>query len=393
MLIRQYEAATLVHMQLHLHGALLLKREQVVVRIHDLSTCGRLNHPRSDSTWLVGLQREYTVIDVVIHRDDERLEVLDDLVNVFHDPLNGLMLVYNAVGPKGPNRRAAKRRQQHPSHRVSERMAETTLEGLDHELSRSCTFARIDGFDTLRQHESGQIYLHIVLLSAPVTPTLRRGPANALLRVELHDQLLLYRERYVGTRRCSHHTSDTLLLVERQPIKQRRARTRLEGGLDRQERLRLGPHRNLVAGRHTKARYVHRPSVHLNVTMSDDLTGLTTALSEAHPEDDVVQPGLERDEQVLTRHARDVVRMFEEAPELPFTQSVNPLHLLLLAELHRVARLLAATLLCRTVLTGRVRAALDRALLGVALLTLQKQLSTFTTAELANGSSITSHVV
>jgi hypothetical protein len=44
-------------------------------------------------------------------------------------------------------------------------------------------------------------------------------------------------------------------------------------------------------------------------------------------------------------------------------------------------------------LTGRIRTPVDRALLGVALLSLQEKLLAFAAAELADGTGVTSHGV
>ena len=136
----------------------------------------------------------------------------------------------------------------------------------------------------------------------------------------------------------------------------------------------------------------HDPAVDLDVTMTDQLTRLAPTLGEAHPENDVVQAALERDQQVLTRDARDVVRVLEEVPELLLVKPIDSLHLLLLTQLHRVVRLLAATLLRGAVLTWRVRASLDGTLLGVALLSLQEELLAFAAAEPADGSCIARHL-
>ena len=99
---------------------------------------------------------------------------------------------------------------------------------------------------------------------------------------------------------------------------------------------------------------------------------------------------LEKHQKVLTRHALLAVRVIEERTELLLVQSIHPLHLLLLAKLIGVVRLLPATRLGRPMLPRRIRAPVHRALLRVALLTLQEQLLTFASAELADRSCISS---
>jgi hypothetical protein len=67
---------------------------------------------------------------------------------------------------------------------------------------------------------------------------------------------------------------------------------------------------------------------------------------------------------------------------LPFEQLVIPASLLLLAQLLTVLRLAHAP---SSVLTGRIRASLDAALLGQAALALQEELLPLTAALLALG--------
>ena len=71
--------------------------------------------------------------------------------------------------------------------------------------------------------------------------------------------------------------------------------------------------------------------------------------------------------------------------------AVDPLDLLLLAQLLRVLRRLAAARRGLAVLAGRVRTALDRALLGEALRALEEQLRAFAAALAAAGSGIARH--
>jgi hypothetical protein len=74
--------------------------------------------------------------------------------------------------------------------------------------------------------------------------------------------------------------------------------------------------------------------------------------------------------------------------ELTLQESVDPLDLLLLAELKAVAEDLGAA---TAVLTGRVIAPLDRALVLETTIALQKELHALTPAEPADGIGITSH--
>src|SRR5690606_10256627 len=177
------------------------------------------------------------------------------------------------------------------------------------------------------------------------------------------------------------------------PLGQRGPGAGLQARLDREQVLGRRLDGDLVAGPHVIARDVHDPAVYLDVPVPHELPRLAPALTEAEPEDDVVEPRLERDEEVLARHAGHLGRPLEEVPELLLVQPVDPLHLLLLAELHGVLGLLAPALLRGAVMARRVGPTVDGALLRVALLALQEQLLAFTPAELADGSGMTRHVV
>ena len=74
-------------------------------------------------------------------------------------------------------------------------------------------------------------------------------------------------------------------------------------------------------------------------------------------------------------------------------QSVNPLHLLFLTKLDGVVGLLAPARVRGTVLTRRVSATFDAALLRVALLSLQEELLPLAAAESTNCSGVSSHTV
>src|SRR5262249_17785962 len=109
----------------------------------------------------------------------------------------------------------------------------------------------------------------------------------------------------------------------------------------------------------------------------------------AEPVDPVVQPPLEELQQRDAGDAARPLRRLEVAPELILEHAVDALHLLLLAQLQAVARELRLPRLA--VLAGREVALFDGALLGVAALTLQKQLHRLAAAQTANRSDITRH--
>jgi hypothetical protein len=118
--------------------------------------------------------------------------------------------------------------------------------------------------------------------------------------------------------------------------------------------------------------------------MPNKLPRLIPARRKAETKDHIVQTGLEGDQEVLTCHPILVRCTLEEIPELLLQKPVHPLDLLLLTELNRVLRLLLPASLSWAVLSGRIGAALHRALLGVALLPLQEQLLPLAAAKLTD---------
>src|SRR5262245_3059718 len=122
------------------------------------------------------------------------------------------------------------------------------------------------------------------------------------------------------------------------------------------------------------------------MTVAHELSRLGPRRREAKAVDDVVEAPLEK---LQERHAGDPARalgLLEVGAELILEHAVNALDLLLLAQLQAVARQLRLTRLA--VLPRREVALLDRALLRVAALALQKELHRLTTAQPAHWSDI-----
>src|SRR5690606_14943177 len=220
------------------------------------------------------------------------------------------------------------------------------------------------------------------------------GPpcAGRLLRVELDDQLLLDGQRDVRPPRPLEQPPRPRRLVHCQPRNRLRPALRLQRRLHGEQILRGRLDPNLVARPRLVARDVDDPAVHLHVPVPDELPRLLPARRKAHPVHHVVQASLQRDQQVLTRHARLLRRTVEQVPEVPLGDPVDPLDLLLLPELLRVVGCLAPPRLRETVLPRRVVAPLDRALLRVALRPLQEQLLPLAAAKLADRTRVASHV-
>src|SRR6185437_15527650 len=112
------------------------------------------------------------------------------------------------------------------------------------------------------------------------------------------------------------------------------------------------------------------------------LAGLVAAGRETGTVDDVVEAALEDAQQVLAGAARLAAGLLVVAAELLLKDAVDAGALLLLAHLHQILAVLAAT---AAVLTRGVGTVLDRALRRVALAALEEQLRLLTTAALAVG--------
>ena len=124
--------------------------------------------------------------------------------------------------------------------------------------------------------------------------------------------------------------------------------------------------------------------------MANQLARLGARGAKTHAVDHVVETALQQLQQRLAGDAAaGAVGLGEVAAELVFEHPIDALDLLLLAQLDGVADHLR--LAQAAVLPGGHVALFDRALLGVAALTLEEQLHALTAAQAANGSVISSH--
>src|SRR5262245_35200731 len=110
--------------------------------------------------------------------------------------------------------------------------------------------------------------------------------------------------------------------------------------------------------------------------MPDQLPRRRPRGGDPQPVDDVVEAALQRLQQVLPGDAGLARRTLEIVAELPLAGAVDALRLLLLAQLHAVVGLfLRASILA--VIARRVRPALDRTFVGLALRALEEELDGF----------------
>src|SRR6185312_15463882 len=147
-------------------------------------------------------------------------------------------------------------------------------------------------------------------------------------------------------------------------------------------------HRDDVVRLDLVARDVDPAAVDVEVAVADELARLRARGREAEPVDDVVEPRLEHPQQLLAGHARALRGLGVVGAKLLLEETVVAARLLLLAQLQQVLALLDPA---AAVLPRRIRAALDRALLGQTALALEEELHTFTAADAALGAGVAGH--
>ena len=218
----------------------------------------------------------------------------------------------------------------------------------------------------------------------------RQAAPGVSLRVELDDQLLLDRHGDVLARRRGPHRALERRLVQLQPARDAAPVHRLDGLGDAGHLLAAIADVDDVAGAQLVGGDGDLAAVDAEVAVLHQLARLVAAVGEAEPEHGVVEPELEPAEQVLAGAPLGGGGAREGVPEARLEQAVHALDLLLLAQLDAVLAELDATL---AVLSGRVRTALDGALVRVAAVALQVHLQILAAAEPADAFGVTSHCV
>src|SRR5688500_5031089 len=227
------------------------------------------------------------------------------------------------------------------------------------------------------------------------TPRIRRFtiyhlPSSIpLLAIQLDDQLLLHGQVDLRPGRQRLDPAGHRGGVEREPLGDPAALHFFHRVYDRRRLGAGAAHGHRVASLELVRRDVHLAAVHHEVAMAHELARLRAGGGEAEPVDHIVHPPFEELQQRLARDAARAIGDLEVAPELVLEHPVDTLDLLLFTQLETVADELRLPQLA--VLSGRQIALLDRALLRVAALSLEKQLHAFTTAQTADRSDVTSH--
>src|SRR5438093_3137006 len=218
----------------------------------------------------------------------------------------------------------------------------------------------------------------------------RLQPADTvLLRVEFDDELFLNGQADVFAFRKIEHRAAELLGIQLQPRRNASAASRFHGLADLVILAALFTDLNHFALPDLVRGDVVLLSVHLDVSVPDQLPRLCARSGKSERVNDVVQTQLELAEKIVAGNAVLLRGAPEIQTELPFQQAVNALDLLLLTKLQAIAQDFGTT---PAMLTGGVVAALDGALVFEATVPFEEQLHALTPAQPANGIGVTSHL-
>src|SRR5688500_2572222 len=362
-------AAAALDLERHRQLGRLVQVRDHEVRVHDRDVVVDLDVARGDRARALLAEPELDRV-ARVHLDRDRLEVQQDVDDVLLDTLDAGVLVQHAVDLDLGHGAAGHRGEQHAPQRVAERVAEAALERLDHDarLARS-RFRHLDG-PGLEEFRGGTLHCR-----------------HPLFRVELDDQVLVdVRENLVAVRQRLERAAE-FLVVDVDPVGPADLGRDRERGPDARLRLRFLAHRDHVAGGALVRRDVHRLAVHLDRLVRDELAGLGAGRREAHAVNDVVEASLEEAQQVLAGGSRAARGLRVVVAELALEHAVHAAQLLLLAQLHAVAR------------EARAAVALDAAgrhlELALALerldAALQEQVGALAARELALGTQVSGH--
>src|SRR5215218_8566604 len=209
---------------------------------------------------------------------------------------------------------------------------------------------------------------------------------RGLLRVELDDELLQHRRGDLASLGLAQHLRRQRVVVRLQPRRHLTGQLRCladrlrgtAGGLD-------GDH---VAIAERIARNVDAAAVDRPMAVPDELARLAARRGEAEAHEHVVEAALEHAQQVLAGDPGLTAGLLIVRAELALEHAVVAARLLLLAELDAV---LALSLTPAAVVSGRVRATLDAALVGQAALALEEELLALPPALLALRAGVSCH--
>src|SRR6266704_1944914 len=210
-----------------------------------------------------------------------------------------------------------------------------------------------------------------------------------LARIKLDDQLLLDGLVHVVASGLRGDFRGHVVFVQAEPGNDRPLLAGVESILDPVDLLALFLDRDHIADANGVRGDVDKTAVDGDVSVGDELPGVTPRGGKADPVDDVVQPRLQQAEQVQAGDAGHLRGPIEVEPELALEQEVDPARALLGPQLNPVVGHLAAADL--GVHAGRHRATVEGAF-GEALLPLEEELDALAAAVAADRALVTGHL-
>src|SRR6266568_8915585 len=211
----------------------------------------------------------------------------------------------------------------------------------------------------------------------------------ALSRIQLDHQTFVDRGRQIGTRWKRLEPAFHFLCIDLDPLREAARFGSSDCALDAKLLLRLRGDFDGVARPHLVGRHVDALAVYEDGVMAHDLPRLGAARTKPHAVRDGIQARLQQLQQTLAGHAFAARGLRIRLAELALKEPVYAAQLLLLPQLLAEIGHAAAAFL--SVLSRRIAAALDRALVGEAFLALEEELLPLATALAALGIEISGH--
>src|SRR5262249_7871554 len=202
------------------------------------------------------------------------------------------------------------------------------------------------------------------------------------------NQFFTDRNRNVGARRQRTQRALKLFALKRDPRRSAAALGQLDSLGDRLELAAALGHAYHLTHPNQVGRQIDHLAIDRDMPMAYQLARLGARMGEAQPINQVVETPLEQHQQVFARDTGSALRQIEVMREFGLQQTVNALYLLLFTQPDRKLRKARAALTMRT---RRIIAPLDRALVRVTALALQKQLESLAPTHPAYGTEISSH--
>ena len=148
-------------MELQVSLPVVIEREEVMIRVVDRDGPRHPDLASGHGPPFPCVQLQDRLVNIVVERHYQRLQILDDLVHVLDHRRDRLMLVQHPLDPEAPHGGPPQRCQQHPADGVAERVAIAPLKGLEHEVGGAAICRLLGNLDPLGEDQACQIDLWI----------------------------------------------------------------------------------------------------------------------------------------------------------------------------------------------------------------------------------------